>query len=242
MRLAAPLPRGETVGMHIRGRLGEDAPDPALELIERARRMPVPVYGLIPQRHAEDWDAFGISSGSGGGELLDCAVSISYTLWRNPDYLDDPVNLAELDETQRRAVETEPPWPRPRWLLERVRRMRYPLLWECVRTGWRAEPGPHATVEAELVAHVNHLLMNGFREGRVRGEFPGELDSPVDERHVEHGIRLRVDGFERDGIRIDTDPDVYGVGVHLSNGSVLTAAIPRDALPFLTVAFARRPL
>jgi hypothetical protein len=228
--------------MHFRGRREADAPDPALENIEQARRMPVPVLGLVPQRHLEDWDAFGVASSSHDGELDSCEVSISYTLWRNPHNIDDPRNLAELDDEQRAALSVDLPSDRPPWLIERVRRMRYPLLWEAVTTHWHPEPTAYDSVEARLAAHVNHILMNGFRATRVHGEVAGELDSPVDERHVEHGVRLLVNGYERSGIRIDTDPDVYGVGVALDDASCVTAVVPRDELRFIDLAFATRRL
>jgi len=249
--------------MHIRGWLGRDAPDPALETLEKARRMPVPVFGLVPQRHLEDWDAFSVSSGSHNGVFDSCEVSLSYTLWRNPEYIDDPVNLAEdaVSKAARRESDTNVDWPRddprqqlrrdamrerPDWLLERLRRMLYPLLWECVATHWRAEPREHDRVEARLVSHLNHILTNRFRQTRVRGsgaeDGMGDLDSPVDERHVEHNVTVRVNGFERQGIRIDTDPDVFGVGVALDPATCVTAVVPRDELRFVDLAFATRPL
>lgn len=61
-------------------------------------------------------------------------VSMSATLWRNPVNKSDPVNLADLDEATRRALDEVPPWPRPAWLVESVERMRYPMLWEAVQT------------------------------------------------------------------------------------------------------------
>src|SRR5262249_7606316 len=119
-----------TCRVRFAGILGEDAPDPRLEWIEQARQMPVPIIGLVPQRHREDWGAIGVGTGTRNGVLDMCEVSVGYTLWRNPDDHDDPVNLASLDFPD----ESEPPWPRPQWLIEQVRRMRYPMLWECVRT------------------------------------------------------------------------------------------------------------
>jgi hypothetical protein len=50
-----------------------------------------------------------------------------------------------------------------------------------------------------------------------------------------------VDGMAREGFRIDTDPHVYGLGVDLDAHVVLTAAIPRDALTYVEVAFVVRP-
>lgn len=251
-----------------------------------ARRMPVPVYGLVAQRHLEDWDAFGVNTSTHDDVLDSCDVSISYTLWRNPEYIDDPVNLAApaapdgepgtwFDEAvgrRHRAALRE----RPDWLLERLRRMRYPMLWECVTTHWCAPPRDEdsdsagagagasagsagsagsprsagspgsasrpATVEEHLATHVNHVLANAFRETRLHGAAPGDLDSPVDERHVEHGVPLRVNGFWRPGIRIDTDPDVFGLGVALNPTTCITAVVPRDELRFIELGFATRRL
>jgi hypothetical protein len=216
--------------MRFAGIVGEDEPDPRLRWREQARELPVPIVGLVPQPHVEDWGAIGVGTGTRNGELDSCEVSISYTLWRNPDQPDDPVNLAELDERQRRALDNEPPWPRPPWLLEQDRRMRYPMLWECVRTQWSRLPPEPGAIGAQLAGHVNNVLINRFPEA-----------PEVDERSVESGIPVRVDGGTRTGVRIDTDPNVYGVGVELDAQRSLTAVIPRDALPYLEVAFATRP-
>jgi hypothetical protein len=227
------------VGVRFAGVVGEDEPDPRLRWHEQARDLPMSIVGLVPQPHLEDWGAIGVGSGTRNGVLDSCEASISYTLWRNPDERDDPVNLAELDEQQRRALEAAPPWPRPSWLVEQVRRMRYPMLWECVRTQWSREPGGYGDVPTQLVAHVNHILVNQFRHtGVVDDDDPAHgIDGPVDERCVEARIPVLVDGTARNGFRIDTDPHVYGLAVDLDPHSVLTAAIPRDALPYLQIAF-----
>jgi hypothetical protein len=225
------------------GIISEDEPDPRLRWREQARHMPVPIFGLVRQPHLEDWDAIGIGSGTRDGVLDSCEASISYTLWRNPDELDDPANLAELDQRQRRALEAEPPWPRPPWLVEMVRRMRYPMLWECVRTRWCRAPGEFDSAAAVLVAHVNDILVNRFPQTAVVGnDAPHGLANPVDQRCVEPGVPVLVDGMAREGVRIDTDPQVYGLGVDLDAHTVLTAAIPRDALTYVEVTFAARPV
>ena len=229
--------------MRFAGILGEDEPDPRLRWREQARHLPMPVFGLVRQPHLEDWDAIGIGSGTRDGVLESCEASISYTLWRNPDERDDPVNLAESDQRQRRAREVEPPWPRPRWLVEQVRRMRYPMLWECVRTHWRGQPRAFDPAPALLVAHVNDILVNRFPQTRVVGDHgPHDRTDPVDQRCVEPDVPVLVDGTARDGFRIDTDPQVYGLGVDLGGHTVLTAVIPRDALTYVEVAFAARPV
>lgn len=234
---------GRLVDVEFAGVVGEDESDPRLRWREQARLMPMPIVGFVPQRHLEDWGAIGVGSGTRNGVLDSCEASLSYTLWRNPDEPDDPVNLAELDELQRRALEESPPWPRPQWLVEQVRRIRYPTLWECVRTQWSREPGAFDAARPRLVAHVNHILVNQFRHTRVVDDGqPPEVDNPVDERCVEPRVPVVVDGVARSGFRIDTDPDVYGLAVDLDPRTVLTAAIPRDALPYLQIAFAVRPL
>jgi hypothetical protein len=232
--LADPPGGRHTGAMWWRGVVGEDEPDPQLRRHEEVRQLPMPVFGLVPQPHLEDWGALSEGSATRYGVLDSCEVSISYTFWRNPDQPEDPVNLAELDEEERRALDAQPPWPRPPWLLEQVRRLRYPVLWECVRTQWSREPPTPDLVPAVLVGHVNHILANRFRNTRAGDR--------VDQRSVEHGVPVLVDGTTRTGIRIDTDPDVYGLGVALGPDTVLTAAIPRDALPYLDVAFAVRPV
>lgn len=227
--------------MRFAGILSEDEPDPRLRWREQAQQMPVPILGLVRQPHLEDWDAIGIGSGTRDGVLESCEASISYTLWRNPDEVDDPVNLAGLDQLQRSALEVEPPWPRPAWLVELVRRMRYPMLWECVRTHWCRQSRGYDSAPALLVAHVNNILVNRFQHSGVRGnDVPHDLAGPVEHRHVEPDVAVLVGGTARAGFRIDTNPQVYGLAVNLDAHTVLTAAIPRDALPYLDVAFATR--
>ncbi|MEI3848238.1 MULTISPECIES: hypothetical protein [unclassified Microbacterium] len=87
-------------------------------------------------------------------------VSMSATLWRNPVNKSDPVNLADLDEATRRALDEVPPWPRPAWLVESVERMRYPMLWEAAQTTWHREETERSTLDSLLVQHTNHILMN----------------------------------------------------------------------------------
>lgn len=61
------------------------------------------------------------------------------------------------------------------------------------------------------------------------------------ERVVRHGIDVSIDGAAIPGSEIDTDPFVYAVGAKLPSGGTLTAVIPREHLPYLTLAFIQRP-
>lgn len=225
--------------MEFAGILPEDARDPRLDRTEALNAMPIPVIGLVEQRTLELAD-IGLSGQSNGATCYTMTASVSSILWRNPDDRSDPVNLADLDDATRRALEEIPPWPRPSWLIEEVERMRYQRLMEAVRTTWHGEESEFTTLDRLLVDHANHILMNQFRE--VLGLGIQDWDSPAltSERMVRHGIELVVDGDAVTGAMIDTDPFVYAVGVKLSNGGALTAVVPREHLPYITLEFATR--
>ncbi len=150
--------------MQFAGVVPEDAPDPRLASAERVRALPFPAVGLIAQASITDTGGFGFQETGGTGGPTAVAVSRSYTLWRNPDDHSDPVNLAELDEQTRTSLDTEPPWPRPMWLVEAAQLLRYPMLWEAVRTSWNRDASEHNTLAQQLVDHANHILRNRYRE------------------------------------------------------------------------------
>jgi hypothetical protein len=214
----------------------EDVPAPPT-LDEVARAFPGPLYGFVPQPSLEPWTS-GTASSTSGGRVEIESVAIGYTLWLNPDDHDDPANLAELDDELRASLDAPPVRPLPDWMTAITARMRYPWLWEAVRTTVAHEPAPPwHSAESVLVEHVNHILRNRFRDERVRGGFPGELLGPATEKCVEHDVPLLLDGRPVPGIRIDTDAHVLGVGAHLGD-RVLTAVVDRDRLPLLDLAFA----
>ncbi|MWB97871.1 hypothetical protein [Agromyces seonyuensis] len=220
-----------------------DEPDPRLERAEQARAMPIPVYGLVPQSAIEDWDALSVETASTGGFVDEISVAVSYTLWRHPESPDDPRNLADLDEPTLAAIESEPPWPRPEWILEHLDRMRRPMLWECVRTSWQRERRPWFEVDEVLVAHAAYVLANRFRQqlGLAGGAGHPAAYPLISTRAVEHDVEVEIDGGVLPGVRLDTDPFVVGYGAELPGGGLLTAVLPRDELDYLRPAFARRP-
>ena len=237
---AARLRKEET--MQVAGIVSEDAPDPMLEVVDKLRQMPVPILGLVPQPHLEDWGDFGIQTGDSNGVLYEMTAVISYTFWRNPENRADPENLADLNAHTRAQFDSEPPWPRPRWLLDGVARMRYPRLSEAVRTAWFKDPS-RQDVRLALVHHVNHVIVNGYGGAYPSSPLARPDSHPlVDERSVESGTTVPVNGVTISGVRIDTDPDVFGIGADLGEGGLLTAVIPRDALPMIDVAFTTREL
>ncbi len=168
-------------------------------------------------------------------------ASITYTLWRNPDDRADPVNLADLDETTRRSIEEVPPWPRPPWLIEYLQRLRYPQLWEAVRTTWHRVPSERSSVQNLLADHVNHILMNQYREELWPGGNPRDQHPPaVTGRMVNDQARTVINGINVPGAEVDTDPFVYGIGAQLPGGGVVTAVLPRTELKHVTVQFTTR--
>ncbi|MDQ0757052.1 hypothetical protein [Arthrobacter sp. B3I4] len=228
--------------MKFAGVLPEDAPDPRVEQARRLKLMPVPVVGLAPQPSLEDADMVGIQYGQDSRGYSEMSASITYTLWRNPTDRSDPGNLAELDEQTRRSIERVPPWPRPEWLIGYVERMRYPQLWEAVKTTWHRDPSERSSPARVLAEHVNYFLINRYRQKpQGSSEVRDFEDLGVGKRPIIRDIAVRVDGVEVPGLEMDTDPFVYAVGAALQHGAVVTAVIPRDELEFIRVEFANRP-
>jgi hypothetical protein len=212
-------------------------PPPTVD--EVASLFAVPVMSFVPQPSLEELGVGTTRSSSNGGPTTLDNVCISYTLWRNPGNRKDPANLAVLSDVEREALDTIPVRALPDWFLVQRERMHYPALWEAVMTT-RILDTEWQTPESTLVDHVNHTLTNTFREQRVIGGFPGELDSPVTERHIEY-VTVRVDGTDVPGMRIDTDPNVFAVGAALGD-RILTAVVARDHVPYVAVAFATRSI
>lgn len=223
--------------------LPPDAPDPSVERSKRVRELPFPVWGFVPQRSIEDDRAPGLGMTSYGEGFGRIEVAVGYTVWRNPDDRDDPVNLADLDEQTRASLDEVPPWPRPDWLIQRVEKIRYPHLSEAVRTTWRRDPSPGDLVD-EIVHHANHILRNRFREelGLPTGApSPAEKTGwQVKPTAVNTAASVMVDGTEMPAVEIDTDPFVFAIGVRIAEDLVVTAVVPREFLPLMDLSLARR--
>ncbi len=223
------------------GLLPEDASDPRVEQEERLKLMPIPVMGLVPQTSLEDTDTVGLGYAQDDRGYSDMTVSVTYTLWRNPSDRSDPVNLADLDEQTRRAIEGVPPWPRPAWLVEQVERMRYPQLWEAVRTTWHRESSERSSIRSLLVDHVNYILMNQYRHELGLSGNPWDEPAPtVTDLMVSGQVTVLVNGGEVPGAEVNTDLFVYGIGAELEGGGVVTAVFPRAELKRIQVQFTTR--
>jgi hypothetical protein len=227
-------------GMEIRGYLAEDAPDPRDALRARIADLGIPVASLVPQRHLEDRGEVGIHESTGGptgGDqvLEEVSVTRGYLLWRNPDDHDDPENLADLDDALRSTLDAPLARPLPPWVHEARRMLRYPRLWDAVQTHWTRPDAERPAVAERLLAHAEHVLTNSFREqlGLKPMEWVSAIPTAALQPHP-----VVVDGVERTGLLLDTDPLVLGLAAALDDGRVLTAVVSRDALPLVVLQFA----
>lgn len=223
--------------MEFAGVVPHDAPDPRLDRKAAQAHLPIPLVELVEQPHVESTE-FGIGSTTDPHGASQLVGSVTSTLWREPGDKADPRNLADLDDATRASLDEVPPWPRPAWLIEQVDRMRYPRLWEAVRTTWRREDQEAETLEAMLVSHANHVLRNQFKAELNLGIRQRDSPALTTESAVRRGIDLMVDGETVSGIQIDTDPHVYAVGATLPHGGILTAVVPREHLELIDLRFA----
>ncbi|MGX9899955.1 hypothetical protein ACW0JT_08590 [Arthrobacter sp. SA17] len=203
--------------------------------------MPIPVMGLVPQPSLEDTDTVGVGYAQDVRGYSEMTASVSYTIWRNPADRSDPVNLADLDEQTRRAIEDIPPWPRPAWLVEQVKRMRYPQLWEAVRTTWHRNSSERSSVSSILIDHVNYILMNQYRRELGLSDKSWEQPGPaVTDLLVNDQATVFIDGVGVPAEEIDTAPFVYGIGAELPGGGVVTAVLPRAELKRIQIQLTTR--
>lgn len=225
--LSSAAKRSHYGSMEFAGVVPHDAPDPRLDREAAQEHLPIPLVELVEQPHVESTE-FGIGSTTDPRGASQLVGSVTSTFWRVPGDKADPRNLADRDDATRSSLDEVPPWPRPTWLIEQVDRMRYPRLWEAVRTTWQREDQEAETLEAMLVSHANDVLRNQFR-AELNLDIR-QKDSPalITESAVQTGIDLLVDGETVSGLQINTDPFVYALGATLSYGGTLTVVLPRE--------------
>lgn len=228
--------------MEYAGVVPMDAPDPSTGFEDRVRGLSYPVFQLRPQPSltripGASFMEMGTPTGMGASAgVAESSVSFNYTLWRHPDDHSDPRNEIELDPGLRRSIDEEPPWGRPAWLIERAQLLKYPMLWEAVRSSWQALPDRERhSLAQQLVDHANHILRNRFREELGLPDLPSEGDDGGWEAKIS-AVRdavVTVDGRDRPAVQIDTDPFVYAVGFRVDENVVCTTVVPRDSLPLI---------
>jgi len=229
---------GQTGRMEFAGVVPMDAPDPRDESEARVRDLAFPVFQLRPQPALTRISGAGFMQSIGPTGVTESSVSFSYTLWRHPEDHSDPRNEIELDAATRRSLEEEPPWGRPAWLIEQAQVLKYPMLWEAVRTSWQASPDPERhSLAQQLVAHTDHVLRNRFREELGLPDGPSDGDGGWEAKpSAVWDAVVTVDGESRPGVQIDTDPLVYAVGFRVDENVVCTTVVSRDSLPLIDLA------
>lgn len=224
--------------MEFHGVVPIDAPDPSVESEARLRAVSFPVVQLTPRPSLTRSPITGFAESLGPAGREDSTVAFTYTLWRHPEDHADPRNEIELDERTRRAIEEEPPWGRPTWLIAQARLLKYPMLWEAVRTTWSAASGTRRTsLPQSLMDHTDHVLRNQFRE--ELGLPPGPTSDTrwqVTPAAVSDAT-ANLDGRDVPALQIDTDPFVYSLGFRLDEHVVCTSVLPRDSLPVVDLTF-----
>jgi hypothetical protein len=217
----------------IPGLTARDMPAPATP-DEIATRFSAPLFTFAPQPCLAE---MGFSTVAIGGELTE--VSISYSVFRNPDDPDDPVNFTDAREESDSLVREARDAGQPDWFTDAVRSMRHPTLWEAVCT-MRLPQVLGQSIAESLAGHMNHIIVNSM-EGRVRATAEGipELDSDVSPRHARNGATVIVDGIGFDAIHIDTDPDVVGWALD-TDGCRVLIAFDRDYAGLVDIALVRR--
>lgn len=218
------------------GLLPANAPDPRIARAEHVRALPMTVLGLRPQPSLEDTDTLDLTEGSDASGLLDVAVGVTYTLWRNPEDRSDPVNLATLTPELRDAIERTTPWPRPQWLIDHIERQRYPQLRLAVRTTWRRGSG--ISLAEALVDHLEDVAAPG--DGRNWASRRSASLRAVEE--TRRDITIEVNGAARKAVEVDSDPSLYAIGVRLSPATLATVVLPRRELRYVDIALATRRL
>jgi hypothetical protein len=228
---------GQTGSMEYGGVVPTDAPDPSIESEARVLSLPFPVFQLRPQPSLTRAPLASFTESNGSAGQKELSVSFTYTLWKYPDDRSDPRNEIELDERTRRAIEEEPPWGRPTWLIEQAQIFRYPMLSDAIRTAWHASPErERASLPQQLVDHTNHVLRNSFREELGLPAGPSTRNDWKVTTTAVVEASANVDGCDRPAVQIDTDPFVYAIGFRAAEQVVCTSVLSRESLPFLDFA------
>lgn len=167
-----------------------------------------------------------------GGRLVE--VSLSYSVIRHPLRRDHPENLVPLSAEQERAIQRAEAGDLPPWIVDQITRMRYPVLWEAVRTSVSIPSERARPIEARLAAHVNDALrlMPG---ANARARRVAQLT----ESDLVRGAMIDVDGTPTRGIMLREDPDVVAFGLRIDDRHV-TTVIDRSLAPLVNVALTRR--
>ncbi|ROS30003.1 hypothetical protein EDF22_1760 [Rathayibacter sp. PhB127] len=180
------------------------------------------VYTFAPQHHLEPFTA---SSDLASGRVV--AVSVSYTYYQHPSRPEDPRNFVDLTPQQRTAIARAETSALPDWLRDQIRRMRYPTLFDAVRTSLPFPAERAHPVEGRLEADLTDSLRTLFPGQHLSTRLRTVRGAPLAEYKVHRGVPLSVDGEIHRGTRVEIAPHVFAFGTRLDDRYV-TAVIPWD--------------
>lgn len=210
---------------------------------QRIAAFPVPVAGFVGQPHLElmplasEW-----SSGNGTGEFTERSVTLSYTFWRNPSNRDDPRNLSDLDEATTAALSAPPVRELSPLLEESRQRIRFPMVWDAIRTTIVGDGLDLPDLGTALIDHATYVLINRFRDTRTRpanadtSAHSGTVDGAPQTGHLQ-SAPFELDATTHSGLLLDTDPDVWATGIAFTD-RLITVVVERDLLAFLDLRYA----
>ncbi|BAS12098.1 hypothetical protein AHiyo8_04010 [Arthrobacter sp. Hiyo8] len=118
--------------------------------------------------------------------------------------------------------------------------MRYPKLWEAVRTTWHREASERSSPARVLAEHMNYILMNRYRRERQLGGNVWDGLAPTSE--VDRPTVRWQCGLTASKCRVWRWTRTVRVrgGCIPRTGGVVTAVLPRDELKYIRIEFAKR--
>lgn len=200
------------------------------------RSLGCPAFGFAAQPHLAELAATTETS-----RARVVGVSLSYTYYRHPIYRDHPTNFVDLTLEQSRAVERAEASNLPEWMIEQISRIRYPTLWDAIRTG-KAVPGdPKNALELRLTAHANDVRRT-TNPHHVPVRAPHAImTGRVSQADLLESTRVIVDREPHRGRLLDLGAHIVALGARIDN-RYLTAVYDRRTAPRIALEFAtRRP-
>jgi len=117
------------------------------------RTLGAPVFGFATQPRLAE-----LAATTQTDRTRTVGVSLSYTYFRHPISRHHPANFVELTPEQDVAIERAEASSLPQWMIDQITRIRYPTLWDAVRTAKVVSGDAKNALEQRLAAHANEFL------------------------------------------------------------------------------------
>jgi len=192
-----------------------------------------PAFGLMAQPHLAELAA---TTQSDRARVV--GVSLSYTYYRHPIYPEHPSNFVPLSPEQDRAIARAESSMLPQWMIEQITRIRYPTLWDAVRTV-KAKPGdPKNALEIRLAAHANDVLRTS-NPHHVPVRAPrSTTNGRISQADLLETTSLTVNGQSHLGRLLDAGPHMLALGARIDSLYLTvvydTRIAPRVSVEFIT--------